>query len=56
MQSDIDSGTLTLDGLKNSKGLYLATIYNANRETVNAARKAVLLELSANVGKTNSDK
>ena len=56
MQRDIDSGTWTLDAFKKAKGMSLAVTYKANRETVNAARKAVLLELSANVAKTNSDK
>jgi hypothetical protein len=33
----------------------LAATYKASRETVNAARKVVLRELSEIVGKSNSD-
>jgi hypothetical protein len=52
MRGDIDSGIWTLDKFKKAKGVALATTYQANRETVNAARKAVLLEI---VGNSNSD-
>jgi hypothetical protein len=55
MKCDFESGAWTLDEFKKAKGMYLAATYKASRETVNAARKAVLRELSEIVGKSNSD-
>jgi hypothetical protein len=55
MLDQINSGRLKLDQLKTATEESLVEDYKASRETVNAARKAVLLELSAILIPTNSD-
>jgi len=55
MLDDIKSRKITEDQLRAATEESLASDYKADRETVNRVRKAVL-ELSANVGNSNSDK